>query len=149
MIRRDGVTRRACWRLRVSKMLRQHAAAVLAGIAFCVSTAHAVLHVNTTTSMFVDETGRERYFHGVNVVYKAVRRQWQQRSPLSHIVHILQFPWHPQLDEWNPSMSFVKQDMEYLQRWGLNGVRLGTSIRCWCAFVRILDSTCRRHVAWS
>ena len=41
-----------------------------------VGVAHlaaATIHVNTNTSMLLDAFGRERYFHGVNVVYKAVR----------------------------------------------------------------------------
>ena len=48
-------------------------AATLAVAASWASVA-ATLKVNTDTTMFVDEYGRERYFHGTNVVYKAVRR---------------------------------------------------------------------------
>ena len=43
------------------------------------------------------------------------------------VVCVEQFPWHPQLDEWNPRWSLVAEDMQYMQRWGFNGVRLGES----------------------
>ena len=43
------------------------------------------------------------------------------------LVCVEQFPWHPQLDEWNPRWSLVAEDMQYMQRWGFNGVRLGES----------------------
>lgn len=102
-----------------------------------VGVAHlaaATIHVNTNTSMLLDAFGRERYFHGVNVVYKAVRAAavplvWQpcSRRCDAACVCVEQFPWHPQLDEWNPRWSLVAEDMQYMQRWGFNGVRLGES----------------------
>jgi endoglycosylceramidase len=34
-------------------------------------------------------------------------------------------PWHPTLDAFDPSTSFVSRDMELLQQWGINVIRLG------------------------
>lgn len=55
---------------------------------------------------FTDSYGRERVFHGVNVVYKSA-------------------PWLPILDHFDPQLSFSTQDMQYLQDWGINVIRLG------------------------
>jgi endoglycosylceramidase len=63
-------------------------------------------HVNTDTHMIIDEHGRERYFHGVNVVYKA-------------------FPFHPELNTFDPQYSLCTKDFEILKSTGLNVVRLG------------------------
>eukprot|EP01006_Ploeotia_vitrea_P017907 TRINITY_DN49147_c0_g1_i1.p1 TRINITY_DN49147_c0_g1~~TRINITY_DN49147_c0_g1_i1.p1 ORF type:complete len:506 (-),score=47.68 TRINITY_DN49147_c0_g1_i1:40-1557(-) len=54
-----------------------------------------------------DTQGRERYFHGVNVVYK---------SP----------PYHPLLTHFHPNLSFVAEDGKLLQSLGVNVIRLGT-----------------------
>lgn len=62
------------------------------------------LHVNTTTHRIVDLDGRERYFHGVNVVVKGP-------------------PWHPELKTFDPLKSFVEKDMQTLQDLGLNAIR--------------------------
>ena len=62
------------------------------------------LHVNTTTHRIVDVDGRERYFHGVNVVVKGP-------------------PWLPELTTFNPLTSFVEKDMQTLQDLGLNAIR--------------------------
>ena len=59
---------------------------------------------NTTTHRIVDPDGRERYFHGVNVVVKGP-------------------PWHPELNAFNPLTSFVEKDMKTLQDLGLNAIR--------------------------
>ncbi|KAL5463688.1 hypothetical protein EMCRGX_G032612 [Ephydatia muelleri] len=66
----------------------------------------ACLHVNTATNRIVDSFGRERYFHGVNVVMKGP-------------------PWLPATDKFDPIMSFVEEDMQLLQDLGLNAIRLG------------------------
>lgn len=66
------------------------------------------IHVNTTTHKLVDGYGRERYFHGVNVVVKGP-------------------PWIPRQDKFDPHWSFVEEDMQLLQDWGLNAIRLGNS----------------------
>ena len=62
------------------------------------------LHVNTSTHRIVDTEGRERYFHGVNVVVKGP-------------------PWLPELQEFDPLKSFVEKDMQTLQALGLNAIR--------------------------
>lgn len=64
------------------------------------------LHVNTTTHRIVDGYNRERYFHGVNVVVKGP-------------------PWIPRQDKFDPYWSFSEEDMQLLQKWGLNAIRLG------------------------
>ena len=62
------------------------------------------IHVNTSTHRLVDGYGRERYFHGVNVVVKGP-------------------PWIPRQDVFNPYWSFVEADMQLLHDWGLNAIR--------------------------
>ena len=62
------------------------------------------IHVNTTTHRLVDGDNRERYFHGVNVVVKGP-------------------PWIPRQDKFDPYWSFVEEDMQLLQEWGLNAIR--------------------------
>ena len=61
-------------------------------------------NVNTTTHCQVDVSGRERYFHGVNVVVKGP-------------------PWIPRTDSFDPRWSFAEKDMEYLNALGLNAIR--------------------------
>lgn len=61
-------------------------------------------NVNTSTHRIVDKYGRERYFHGINVVVKGP-------------------PWIPRTDAFHPTSSFVDKDMEMLQDLGLNAVR--------------------------
>ena len=78
--------------------------------AFCVSSSSRAspgsrcLHVNNSTHRIVDTDGRERYFHGVNVVVKGP-------------------PWLPELQEFDPLKSFVEKDMQTLQELGLNAIR--------------------------
>ena len=67
------------------------------------------LHVNTTTHRIVDSEGRERYFHGVNVVVKGP-------------------PWLPELQTFDPLTSFVEKDMQTLQELGLNAIRYAGDI---------------------
>ncbi|EFA75181.1 hypothetical protein PPL_11255 [Heterostelium album PN500] len=61
--------------------------------------------VQPETKRFIDSDGRERNFHGVNVVYKIP-------------------PFAPTLD-FDVYQSFGPKDMQYLQDWGLNIVRFG------------------------
>uniref|UniRef100_A0A6C0JCS3 Glycoside hydrolase family 5 domain-containing protein n=1 Tax=viral metagenome TaxID=1070528 RepID=A0A6C0JCS3_9ZZZZ len=53
-----------------------------------------------------DEYKLERIFHGVNVVYKG-------------------YPWHPNIDRFNPETSFSIEDIEFLKQSGFNAIRLG------------------------
>ena len=63
-------------------------------------------NVNTDTHRIVDLQGRERYFHGVNVVVKGP-------------------PWIPRTDVFHPTWSFVEKDMEILRDLGMNAIRFG------------------------
>ena len=63
-----------------------------------------VLQVDIERNRVVDSMGRERYFHGVNVVVKGP-------------------PWIPIVDKFDPDWSFSVKDMETLQQLGLNGIR--------------------------
>ena len=91
----------------LQKMLRY---LFLCAVSLCLASSSggpgsACLHVNTSTHRIVDpEEGRERYFHGVNVVVKGP-------------------PWLPELREFDPLKSFVEKDMQTLQELGLNAIR--------------------------
>lgn len=63
-------------------------------------------HVDARSGMILDSRGRERIFHGLNVVMKAP-------------------PWHPRTDMFDPQLSFADADIAMLRSWGLNVVRLG------------------------
>lgn len=65
------------------------------------------LSLDPTTLNFIDSQGRERIFHGVNIVMKT-------------------YPYHPIPDQFHPKLSFTTEDMEKLEEWGLNIIRLGT-----------------------
>ena len=55
-------------------------------------------------SRMTDRLGRERYFHGLNVVVKGP-------------------PWIPRTDRFDPKWSFAEKDMEVLRSLGLNAIR--------------------------
>merc|ERR1719487_1291645 len=59
-----------------------------------------------TVRQYVDDAGRARLFHGVNVVYKKA-------------------PWYPPYFPIDSDKSFGDADMKDLRRWGHNVVRLG------------------------
>lgn len=61
-------------------------------------------NVNTKTHRQVDVFGRERYFHGVNVVVKGP-------------------PWIPETESFDPRWSFSEKDMDVLNQLGLNAIR--------------------------
>ena len=63
--------------------------------------AEGVIRVNPETLSIIDAEGRERFFHGVNVVVK-------------------KFPWIPEGDAY----PFNETDMQRLQKLGLNSLRL-------------------------
>ncbi|EFA85830.1 hypothetical protein PPL_01061 [Heterostelium album PN500] len=71
-----------------------------------VGVNNAFINVNTTTQHLMDEYGRVRVFHGVNVVYKI-------------------FPWHPLTDKFDPQNSLVQEDIDNMVAWGFNAVRFG------------------------
>jgi endoglycosylceramidase len=62
--------------------------------------------ITTNESRLFDEYGRERIFHGVNIVYKDK-------------------PWYPKLDVFDPQFSYCDEDMKLLKSWGFNAIRLG------------------------
>ena len=63
------------------------------------------INVNPATNMLVDSVGRERFFHGTNVVFKHA-------------------PFHPETEGYGEN-TFSEIDMKILQRLGLNTIRLG------------------------
>jgi endoglycosylceramidase len=61
--------------------------------------------INADTNMMIDADGRERFFHGTNIVYKAA-------------------PYHPSLQSFNSETSFCDEDMDLLRSMGHNSIRL-------------------------
>jgi len=68
--------------------------------------ASARVSINPETRMFVDTVGRTLLFHGVNVVYKVA-------------------PYIPSDGSFDPNDSLNDEDIQNLQDWGMNFVRLG------------------------
>lgn len=56
-----------------------------------------LLSVNTNSQRIVDQDGRERIFHGTNVVYK---------SP----------PYYPITDKFDPLYSLSKEDIQFMKQ---------------------------------
>eukprot|EP00698_Gefionella_okellyi_P018391 TRINITY_DN5504_c0_g1_i1.p1 TRINITY_DN5504_c0_g1~~TRINITY_DN5504_c0_g1_i1.p1 ORF type:complete len:535 (-),score=129.34 TRINITY_DN5504_c0_g1_i1:62-1612(-) len=65
------------------------------------------LRTNPATSMIEDEAGRERFFHGVNVVYKGP-------------------PYVPDTSKFDVYLSYCETDIQTLAYFGMNVIRLGT-----------------------
>jgi hypothetical protein len=55
--------------------------------------------------MIKDHLGRNRFFHGVNTVYKV-------------------FPFHPNTETFNTNNSLCEEDFVNLRGWGMNIIRL-------------------------
>ncbi|CAM6081915.1 unnamed protein product [Calypogeia fissa] len=70
------------------------------------TTSPTNFHVHPATGRIHDNFGRERIFHGLNVVVKGG-------------------PWHPRVDAFDPQSSFTDEDIALLKEWGMNVVRLG------------------------
>eukprot|EP01126_Amoeba_proteus_P050857 TRINITY_DN6044_c0_g2_i1.p1 TRINITY_DN6044_c0_g2~~TRINITY_DN6044_c0_g2_i1.p1 ORF type:complete len:390 (+),score=56.93 TRINITY_DN6044_c0_g2_i1:99-1268(+) len=70
-----------------------------------LTTLSVTLTVNIQTNRVEDDDGRERYFHGTNIVVK-------------------RFPWHPTTEKFDAQWSFVEEDMALLKSMGLNSIRL-------------------------
>ena len=66
------------------------------------------IRVDPNTQLFVDEYGRIRLFHGVNVVYKVP-------------------PYLPNLTDFDPQNSLTDDDLTHLHQWGFNVIRFYTS----------------------
>ncbi|XP_062516798.1 endoglycoceramidase-like isoform X2 [Corticium candelabrum] len=73
-----------------------------------IGKAHAFTTVDTQTKQFLDESGRARIFHGVNVVYKKA-------------------PYYPPLANFDPQLSFGDEDVKFLKEHGFTMVRLYVS----------------------
>jgi endoglycosylceramidase len=66
------------------------------------------IQVDPNSQHFIDEYGRVRIFHGVNVVYKIP-------------------PFLPDLNTFDPQNSLTNDDLNNLHQWGFNVIRLYTS----------------------
>lgn len=66
------------------------------------------IRVDPNSQHFVDEYGRVRIFHGVNVVYKLP-------------------PFLPNLTHFDPQNSLTDDDLANLQKWGFNVIRFYTA----------------------
>jgi endoglycosylceramidase len=75
-------------------------------LALLLCLAAAKIIMNPDTRYFVDELGRSRLFHGLNVVVKGT-------------------PFIPITDHFDPQMSVSAEDIANLQTWGFNFIRLG------------------------
>ena len=66
------------------------------------------IKVDTNNSLFVDQFGRYRIYHGVNAVYKT-------------------HPFHPNLVDFSTNYSLTDHDLFNLKNWGMNVIRLHAS----------------------
>ena len=66
------------------------------------------IRVDPTSQHFIDEYGRVRIFHGVNVVYKLP-------------------PFLPNLTHFDPQNSLTDDDLTNLHKWGFNVIRFYTA----------------------
>lgn len=64
---------------------------------------------------YYDSQGRQRFFRGLNVVYKGA-------------------PYHPITDHWDPLESFSREDVQLLSDLNMNIIRLGVE---WIGVERI------------
>jgi endoglycosylceramidase len=91
--------------MRSSRAIARTACLVAVAVAVVVPAA-GVLPVVVHDRKFVDSLGRERFFRGVNVVYK-------------------DSPWIPTAPTFNTNLSFVQDDLDFLTALGVNLIRLG------------------------
>ena len=64
------------------------------------------INIDSANRIFVDASGRQVLFHGVNVVYKVD-------------------PYIPSDAEFDSELSLNDEDIANLKKWGMNFVRLG------------------------
>lgn len=84
---------------------------LLFALLFCTRLSYCQLsriQVDPNTQHFIDEYGRVRIFHGVNVVYKLP-------------------PFLPNLTHFDPQNSLTDDDLTNLHKWGFNVVRFYTA----------------------
>ncbi|KAJ3408813.1 hypothetical protein HDV05_004748 [Chytridiales sp. JEL 0842] len=79
-----------------------------AALAFVPSVADAQFSVDTSSGRIKDRFGRERIFHGWNVVWKTA-------------------PFHPNINTFNPNTSFTEYDAQLLSSLGTNSIRLNVA----------------------
>lgn len=60
--------------------------------------------MNTSTHRIIDSLGRERLFHGMNVVVKGP-------------------PWIPETEGFDPRWSFSEKDLQTFESLGWNAIR--------------------------
>ena len=65
-----------------------------------------MISIDKHSRNFIDNFGRVRIFHGVNIVVKNE-------------------PYVPIQDKWDPLESLSEEDYDYLIKFGFNSVRLG------------------------
>ena len=87
-------------------MLKSLLTAVMLCALLALSSAAKPMTIDQDTNMFVDSLGRERFFRGLNVVYKHA-------------------PWIPIYDHFDAELSFNEDDFKLWKSWGFNIVRLG------------------------
>mgnify|MGYP000928100647 CR=1 FL=1 len=63
------------------------------------------IKVDSNNSLFVDQFGRYRVYHGVNAVYKT-------------------HPFHPNIVDFSTNYSLTDHDLLNLKNWGMNVIRL-------------------------
>lgn len=63
------------------------------------------IKVDPNNTLFVDQFGRYRIYHGVNAVYKT-------------------YPFHPNLVNFSTNYSLTDHDLFNLKHWGMNVIRL-------------------------
>lgn len=73
--------------------------------AYVVDPDGARFHVDPVSGAVIDDRGRQRLFHGTNIVYK-------------------RFPFHPRRDVFDAQTSFVAEDMALAASLGFNSIRL-------------------------
>ncbi|KAG0239009.1 hypothetical protein BGW41_007956 [Actinomortierella wolfii] len=65
-----------------------------------------IVRVDKDSLQFIDALGRSRFFHGINMVKKS-------------------YPWHLDVDTFDPGQSIVDKDIKVLKELNVNSIRLG------------------------
>ena len=74
-------------------------------LAICILLQTHSIKVDSNNSLFVDQFGRYRVYHGVNAVYKT-------------------HPFHPNIVDFSTNYSLTDHDLLNLKNWGMNVIRL-------------------------
>ena len=76
-------------------------------VGLLLSPGLGLISVDPDTQRFLDEFGRERFFHGTNAVQKS-------------------FPWYPPSDNSTGDVPYNEATFDFFKEYGLNIIRLGT-----------------------